>query len=83
MAVSEILTPIPSGVLRELAVVGFSPCELWGLDEVSVLFTAWVEAGEVSSTSSVACVAVSVYYYNVRGSSVRGSDSTFFMNEYV
>ena len=60
MAVSEILTPIPSGVLRELAVVGFSPCELWGLDEVSVMFTAWVEAGEVSNTSSVACVAVSV-----------------------
>ena len=58
MTVSEILTPISSGVLRELAVVGFSPCELWGLDEVSVLSTAWVEAGEVPSTSSVACVAV-------------------------
>ena len=50
----------PDDDLRELAIIGFSPCELWGLDEVSVMFTAWVEAGDVSSTSSVACVAVSV-----------------------
>ena len=62
---------------RELAVVGFSPCELWGLDEVSVMFTAWVEAGEVSSTSSVACVAVSLSLAAVRGlSGANGVSST-------
>ena len=36
----ETLTPIPSGVLQELALLEFPSCGLWGLDEISTTFVA-------------------------------------------